>query len=112
MASFVGASFENVVKLSNYMIDIGTTTRPPGAASPAPWRPPLRPHPGHKTHGNDPICGGTTRPPRCRSSRPRSQAPRVDLDRSRSIEPAQWPPRPPSVGMLDFRWARAAVEIG
>src|SRR5215813_12335630 len=25
-------------------------------------------------------------------------------------EPAQWPPAPPFVGMLDFRWTRGAVE--
>src|SRR5215831_11550964 len=43
----------------------------------APWRTPLRPHPGHKTHGNDPERGSSTRPPRRRSSRPRSQAPGV-----------------------------------
>jgi hypothetical protein len=31
--------------------------------------------------------------------------------RREPIEPAQWPPAPPSVAMLDFRWTRGAVEI-
>jgi len=84
-------------------------------ASPAPWRTPLRPHPGHKNHENDPERGSSTRPPRRRSSRPRSQAPGIldcsrQLDASRSSLP-NGHPAPPSVGMLDFRWTRGAVEI-
>jgi hypothetical protein len=73
-------------------------------------------HPrAHKPHGNDRVCGTCARPPRRRSSRPAIEAPRGTLlasARREPIEPAQWPPAPPFVGMLDFRWTRGAVEIG
>src|SRR5262244_954144 len=53
---------------------------------------PSTPHPSHKNHGNDPERGSSTRPPRRRSSRPRSQAPRGILDCSRQLDASRLSP--------------------